>query len=75
MLRRQAVVSAFHLDEELEEVLKLLQKYADLPMSLADACLVRMTEVLTDPVLLTTDMDFRVYRRHSRRSIPSVIPD
>ncbi len=75
MLRRQAVVSAFHLDEELEEVLKLLKKYADLPMSLADACLVRMTEVSADPVLLTTDADFRVYRRHSRRSIPSVFPD
>lgn len=75
MLRRQAVVSAFHLDEELEEVLKLLQKYADLPMGLADACLVRMTELLTDPVLLTTDTDFRLYRRHSRRSIPSVIPE
>ena len=75
MLHRQAVVSAFHLDEELEEVLELLKKYADLPMSLADACLVRMTEVSADPVLLTTDADFRVYRRHSRRSIPTVAPD
>jgi predicted nucleic acid-binding protein len=32
-------------------------------MSLADACLVRMAETLTDPVILTTDSDFRVYRR------------
>ncbi len=50
-------------------------KYADVPMSLADACLVRMTEVLTDPVLLTTDTDFRIYRRLGRKTIPCVMPD
>ena len=75
LLRRRAVVSAFHLGEEVEEVLALMQKYADLPMSLANACLVRMTEALTDPILLTTDTDFRIYRRHSRQAVPSVMPD
>jgi len=44
-------------------------------MSLADACLVRMTEILADPFLLTTDTDFRIYRRHSRRTISCVLPD
>ena len=52
-----------------------MQKYADVPMSLADACLVRMTEILPDPVLLTTDTDFRIYRRHGRKTIPCVLPD
>ena len=75
LLRRRAVVSAFHLGEEPEEVLELIRKYADVPMSLADACLVRMTEILADPILLTTDTDFRIYRRHSRRTIPCVLPD
>ena len=75
LLRRRAVVSALHLGEQPEEVLALLQKYADVPMSLADACLVRMTEILTDPVLLTTDTDFRIYRRHTRKTIPCVMPD
>jgi len=51
-----------------------MQKYSDLPMSLADACLVRMTETLPDPILLTTDTDFGVYRRHGRQIIPSVMP-
>ena len=55
-------------------VLKLMQKYSDVPMSLADACLVRMTETLADPVVLTTDADFRVYRRHSRHVVPCVTP-
>jgi len=41
LLRRQAVIAAFDLDNDVESVLKLLEKYVDVPMSLADACLVR----------------------------------
>jgi predicted nucleic acid-binding protein len=74
LLRRRAVLPTFALGEDFERTLKLMEKYADVPMSLADACLVRMTEALDDPVLLTTDTDFRVYRRHSRQAVPCVIP-
>jgi predicted nucleic acid-binding protein len=58
----------------LDEVLSLMEKYADIPMSFADACLVRMTEVSPDPTLLTTNTDFRIYRRHGRKAIPCVMP-
>ena len=64
----------YHFADDIDAVLKLLQKYADVPMSFADACLVRMTETLNAPVLLTTDVDFRIYRRHGRQIIPSVLP-
>jgi predicted nucleic acid-binding protein len=74
LLRRAAVVPAFELAAELQRVLDLTQKYADVPMSLADACLVRMSEIVADPVLLTTDTDFRLYRRHSRHVVPCVTP-
>jgi predicted nucleic acid-binding protein len=74
LLRRAAVVPAFDLAKELERVLILMQKYADVPMSLADACLVRMSEALADPVILTTDADFRIYRRHSRQVVPCMTP-
>jgi len=74
LLQRRAVNSAFILNQELERTLKLIEKYSDTPMSLADACLVRMTETLDDPLLLTTDTDFRIYRRHSRQAVPCVIP-
>jgi predicted nucleic acid-binding protein len=74
LLSRTSLLIAFNLAEQMEPVLKLMQKYADVPMSLADACLVRMTEVLSDSVILTTDADFRVYRRHSRQLVPCVIP-
>lgn len=65
---------AFGPAGDLEPVLKLMQKYSDVPMSLADACLVRMTETFADPVVLTTDADFRIYRRHSRHVVPCVMP-
>lgn len=74
LLRRKALVIAFDLGADLEPVLKLMQKYASAPMSLADACLVRMTETHTDPTVLTTDSDFGIYRRHSRQAIPCVTP-
>jgi hypothetical protein len=68
------VAVAFDLDPNLDTVLKLLEKYADLPASLADVCLVRMSETFPDPVVLTTDTDFRIYRRQGRRVIPCVTP-
>jgi uncharacterized protein len=74
LLRRKAVVPAFDLGDNLERVLTLMQKYVDVPMSLADACLVRMSEVLADPVILTTDADFRIYRRHGRQVISCATP-
>lgn len=74
LLRRRAVVSAFDLDANLDAVLKVLQKYSDMPASLADASLVRMTETLAGPTLLSTDTDFRIYRRHGRQTIPCVLP-
>ncbi len=75
LLRRGAVTAAFHLGDSIERVLSLMQKYADVPMSFTDACLIRMTETLAGPVLLTTDSDFRIYRRHSRHVVPCIMPD
>ena len=65
---------AFDLDNDVDSVIKLLQKYANVPISLADACLVRMSETIADPIILTTDSDFRIYRRHSRQMIPCLLP-
>ena len=75
LLRRRALLVNFELAENVEPVVRLIEKYADVPMSLADACLVRMTETFADPIVLTTDEDFRVYRRHSRQVVPCVAPE
>jgi len=74
LFRRGSLRAAFHFDEHAEAVLRLMDKYADVPMSFADACLVRMTETFADPILLTTDSDFTIYRRHSRQVVPCVLP-
>jgi len=75
LLQRSQTVVAFDLGHDVERVMALMRKYADVPMSLADACLVRMSEILPDPVVLTIDDDFRIYRRHGRLVVPSVLPD
>ena len=64
----------YGLRDEGKPVFDLMAKYADVPMSLADACLVRMSETLPDPVVLTTDADFKIYRRHSRQVVPCLLP-
>ena len=74
LLQREAVVVSFDLGDNLAAVLKFMEKYANVPASLADACLVRMTETLDDPLLLTTDEDFAVYRRHGRQVVPCARP-
>jgi len=74
LLRRDAITCSYRFRDDMNAVLNLLEKYADVPMSFADACLVRMTETLNDPLLLTTDTDFRVYRRHGRQVIPCALP-
>jgi uncharacterized protein len=74
LLRRRALRVSFEFAKNAEPVVKLIEKYSDVPMGFADACLVRMTETLADPVILTTDQDFRVYRRHSRQVVPCVTP-
>ena len=74
LMRRGALQARFDLGANTAAVLDLMQKYADVPMSLADACLVRMTEILPDPVVLTADADFRVYRRLGRQVVPCRTP-
>jgi predicted nucleic acid-binding protein len=65
---------SFQLHDEVESIARLMKKYADLPMSLADACLVRMSEYFPQSVIFTLDSDFRIYRKHDRESIPCLIP-
>lgn len=74
MIRVRAVFCNFVLAEHIDDVLKLIKKYGNVPMSLGDACLVRKSEVVSEPTLLTTDSDFRIYRRHGRQVVPCVMP-
>ena len=74
--RGDVVIDAeFQLARELPEVLELVSKYADRPMDLADACLVRMSELTPRCRLWTVDRDdFSAYRRLDRQGIPCEFP-
>jgi predicted nucleic acid-binding protein len=61
LLQNGAIVLAFRLGEHIGAVQRLLRKYRDTPMSLADACVVRMAEIHENHSVLTMDSDFTVY--------------
>jgi uncharacterized protein len=74
LLARGILVCEFRLLSELDAVRALMKKFSDVPMSLADACLVRMSELNRDPVVVTLDRDFQIYRRNGRQAIRTMMP-
>jgi predicted nucleic acid-binding protein len=75
LVDRGLIAVPFRLEGETRFIEKLMNKYAEIPMSLADACLVRMSEQFGDCVILTLDSHFRIYRRHGREVIPALMPE
>ncbi len=69
-----AIAIGFDLEGDAEVVSSLMTQYNNVPMDLADACLVRMTELYPDSTLLTLDSDFQIYRKHRREVISVIIP-
>ena len=76
LFERQIISAPFHLEEHAAPVARLLERYRDQGMQLADACLVRLSEVKRDCRVFTLDReDFQVYRRFERQVIPLVAPN
>lgn len=75
LLRRSVLDASFQLAEEAGALSRLLKKYSDVPMSLADGCLVRMSELNDDWAVMTLDSDFRLYRKNGRQVIPTLTPN
>lgn len=65
---------AFRTDEHIPALRLLIQKYRDRPMSFADACIVRMSELYDRHIVLTFDSDFTIYRKHGRVPLDIVHP-
>ena len=75
LLDRGVMRIGMRMDQEQTDLRALMRRYRDRPMSLADACLVRMAELHTDAHVLTLDADFLFYRRHGNRVIPVLMPE
>lgn len=74
LMSRGVVNTRFDLGSEVTTVARLMKRYANAPMSLADACLVRMAELHADSSVLTLDSHFRIYRKNGRQVIPALLP-
>lgn len=75
LLNSNLLTIDFNLMSERETLSRLIHKYRDLPMSLADACLVRMAEMNRGARVFTLDQHFRIYKTPSRRQVPVILPD
>jgi uncharacterized protein len=74
LVTRGVVSAPFKLEAQADAIRRLLVRYASVPMSLADACLVRMAEQIPRIRVLTLDRDFQLYRIHGRQIVPALMP-
>lgn len=74
MVERGDLICSLDLPGEVAALRRLLRKYRDLPATLADVCLVRMSELLNPAAVFTLDRGFLVYRRNGRQVIPLLAP-
>ena len=74
LVDREGVSVAFAVEDHAGLISRRMAKYSNIPMSLADACLVRMAELYPDSAVLTLDSDFGIYRKHGRQVIPAIMP-
>jgi len=75
LLHRGILAVPFKLEDQVAAITKLMAKYANVPISLADACLVRMNELQPESSVMTLDSDFFIYRRFGRQVIPLITPE
>jgi len=75
LLERGVLRVGLEIEDQLADLRTLVSRYRDRPMSLADACLVRLAELHPGGVVFTLDGDFRIYRRHGNKVIPVLMPE
>jgi len=71
---RDETLEVLAMARERAAITRLMERYASVPMSFADGCLVRLSELMPRAVVATLDSDFRVYRRNGREVVPLLAP-
>jgi predicted nucleic acid-binding protein len=74
MIRRGALAFPFAVAPSLVRVAEILQKYAELPTSIADATLLLMAEEMPRATIWSTDRDFLLHRTKDRRRVKAILP-
>jgi predicted nucleic acid-binding protein len=75
LLERGVIRIALAVKDEQADLRALMRRYRNRPMSLADACLVRLSEIHRTGEVFTLDSGFRIYRRHGNKVIPVLMPE
>ncbi|MGB6941031.1 MAG: PIN domain-containing protein [Bryobacteraceae bacterium] len=75
LLERGIIRVGLSVKDQQADLRALMRRYRNRPMSLADACLVRLSEIHGGAEVLTLDGEFRIYRRHGNKVIPVRMPD
>ncbi len=71
---KEELIELLPLTREVGAITRLMDRFSSVPMSFADGCLVRISELLPRAAVVTLDSDFRVYRRNGREVIPLLAP-
>lgn len=74
MIGEEFLIIGMSVADHHSALLTMIRRYADVPMSLADACLVRLAEIFPQSPVLTLDSDFSVYRKNGRKVIEVLCP-
>jgi len=74
LLQRGVLVLAPTGHEAQQEIFLLMTKYAKVPMSYTDACLVWLAQRHAGSKVFTLDSDFHIYRLGRAKPIPLIAP-
>ena len=74
MIEAGAIKTQFQFENNVTKIQELMLRYGSVPMSFADACLVRMAEENPEYAILTIDSDFTIYRKNRSQTIPIITP-
>jgi predicted nucleic acid-binding protein len=75
LVRDEYLAIPYRIEDDAGSIAKLMRRYANVPMSLADACLVQMAEMAPRIPVLTLDRDFRIYRLSRGRPLATILPE
>ena len=74
LVEREVLKLPLDLETEASLIAQMMERYNSVPMSLADACIVRLSETCNKTRVFTTDSDFQIYRKSGRKVIPLLAP-
>jgi predicted nucleic acid-binding protein len=74
LLRRGVLISAEESQTLWLRAFALMERYANVPMSFADACLVALAEFTLGAKVFTLDRDFLIYRQEGDQPLALLAP-